>query len=1069
MRPNKSPFIRSSGLLLTVFLPCLGVAFLAGCSAEARKDRAIKRGDEFVAENKYDRAEIEYLNALGDDPQNAHAMGRLGAIYLGQGRLARAFPLLKRATEIDPNDLWARGKLASVYMAVGNPTAAFAEAAAIIKIDPSVLEVPVTLAEASNTPAQVAASKTLLNALPASAAELPSVLTGKGILAARSGDLAQATALLERAATATHPSAAAFSVLGAIWMNHKDMAKAEAAFAKAAELSDMRSPRRIQYALFKYNRGDVDGAKKYLDEAFKAAPDFYPAGLRLAELLMRERKFGEAEALADRMLAKDGSNHEALLLGIRLALARGDTAKALVKANAFVQMYPQVADAHFEKARVLLARNETTEAIASLNQVLAINPDYDQAITTLAEIDTRQGNRSAAVTSLSRYLEKNPNNVDAQFLLADAFRGLGDFQGALGVYKVLEARTPIDERVHYGKGVTLRALGQVDAARRALELARSYEPTAYPALEQLLEMDVADRQFDRAQKRLNVALASKPSDARLIQLVGRLKLVQGDATQAAVQFRKAIELDPNLTSAYMFLAKIYLDTNDSARALENLLQVEKRNPRDTSAILMQGVIYEQQKEYTKARDAYERILAVNPQFAPALNNLASLYLRNFNDLKKAGELAKRARDAWPADPVIADTAGWILHKQGDYATAQTLLMDSAGKLTDNAEVQYHLAMNYYMLGDAKAAKAAFEEALRLKGKFPEAAEIPSRLALLNAAESGVSTEVLERYVRESPQDPFAVGQLAIRQEKEGKIDAAIATQRVALKLNPQNAKAMTALARMLKAKGNIAEATEFAKAARKLVPDDLEVLSLNGGLALMAGDFSAAYPVLDDVARAQPRNAAVRLDLAKAAFAIGRVAEAKSALQQALALAPNESDRESLQLISGLENPLAVRDLAERRLAMNPEDLPALMISALATTAPDDAIKILEQLLTKYPDFSPAQRKLAILLSISASNDKRTIELATKARIAFPSDSDLAKALGIAVYRQGEHRRAVVLMETAKGGRPSDPEVWYYLGMSQQALKDPGKAQAALEKSLELGLTGAMAESAQAAIKAMKG
>ncbi|HRP03834.1 MAG TPA: tetratricopeptide repeat protein [Opitutaceae bacterium] len=1057
------------GRMLALTIACLGIALLGGCSAEARRNRALKRGDEFVAKNQYDRAEIEYINALRDDAQNAHAMASLGVIYMEQGRLSRAYPLLKRASEIDPNDLRARAKLASVYMAVGNPSAALAEATAILKLNPGLPDVPVTLAEASNTPAQIGASGALLNALPSTAAELPSVLTAKAILLARSGNLPQATALLERAVTSTPPPAAAFSVLGAIFVSRNDMAKAEAAFAKAAELSELRSPRRIQYALFKYQRGDAAAAKQYLAQTFKDAPDFYPAGLRLAEMLIREKKFGEAEALSDQMLSRDGSNHEALALSIRLALARGDTAKALVKANAFVQMYPQVPDAHFEKAKVHMARNELSEAVASLNQVLAINPDHDQAITTLAAIDIQQGNRSAAVTSLRRYLEKNPKNVDAQFLLADAYRGLNDFEAALGVYKVLEQMTPVDQRVHYGKGVTLRALGQTDAARRALELAKSYEPTALEALEQLLEMDVAEKQFDRAQKRLDVALASRPSDAQLVQLMGRLKLVQGQSAEAAALFRKAIELDSNLTSAYMFLAKIYLDTKDSARALESLSQVEKRNPRDTSAILMQGVIHEQQKDYTKARDAYERVLAVNPQFAPALNNLANLYLRQLNDLKKAGELAKRARDVWPADPVIADTAGWTLHKQGDYAAAQTLLLESAAKLSDNAEAQYHLAMNNYMLGNAKAAKAAFEAALRLKGDFPEAAEIPSRLELLKAAEGNVPIATLERYVKENPKDPFALAQLAVRQEQSGNLDTAISTQETVLKLNPQDAKSMTALARMLKAKGEVAKATEYAKAARKLQPENPEVLALTGGLAVMAGEYQAAYGVLSEVARMQPRQSSVALDLSKAALAIGRVAEARAALEQALAVSPDADAKTRLQLIAGLENPGAVREIAERRLGADPDDLAALMIAALTAADSGAAEKLLDRILVKYPDFTPAQRKLAILLSASPANDARTVEVGSKARIAYPADSELAKALGSAVFRQGDYRRASALMETAKGGKATDAEVWYYLGMAQQALKESAKAQASLEKALELGLSGPMSESAKKAIKAING
>ena len=69
------------------------------------------------------------------------------------------------------------------------------------------------------------------------------------------------------------------------------------------------------------------------------------------------------------------------------------------------------------------------------------------------------------------------------------------------------------------------------------------------------------------------------------------------------------------------------------------------------------------KRYDAARDTYEKLLAVSPNWALALNNLAVLYSENLGQLDKAYDLAKKASEAAPNEPHIADTLGWIEFKR----------------------------------------------------------------------------------------------------------------------------------------------------------------------------------------------------------------------------------------------------------------------------------------------------------------------------------------------------------------------------------------------------------------------
>ena len=85
-------------------------------------------------------------------------------------------------------------------------------------------------------------------------------------------------------------------------------------------------------------------------------------------------------------------------------------------------------------------------------------------------------------------------------------------------------------------------------------------------------------------------------------------------------------------------------------------------------------------------------------------------------------LAQTAKEVMPEDPYASDTLGWILYKRGVYRQALSFLQESASKLSDHPEVQYHLGMIHYTMGNTKEAKKALAQALKLNSQFAGAEE-----------------------------------------------------------------------------------------------------------------------------------------------------------------------------------------------------------------------------------------------------------------------------------------------------------------------------------------------------------
>src|SRR5262249_14448292 len=144
-------------------------------------------------------------------------------------------------------------------------------------------------------------------------------------------------------------------------------------------------------------------------------------------------------------------------------------------------------------------------------------------------------------------------------------------------------------------------------------------------------------------------------------------LAQQDFTHAEPDLLKAIELDPKLEAAYVLLAQLYMTSNRQEEAIAKLTAFVENNKsaQAVPALLQLATIQEQLKHFDAARDAYEKLLAISPNFAMALNNLAILYSEHFGQLDKAYDLATKAKEA-VNEPHIADTLAWILFKRGDY-------------------------------------------------------------------------------------------------------------------------------------------------------------------------------------------------------------------------------------------------------------------------------------------------------------------------------------------------------------------------------------------------------------------
>jgi len=1063
----------AAGALLT--LVC------TGCSPEARKTRHLQAADRFYAAGELDKAEVEYLNVLKADEKNVHAMSRLGQLYVDQGRMARAAVFLVRAHDLQPDDLDLRVKYGQLNLGAGRAKEARDEANYVLDRRPQDAEAPLLLAGTITQAKDIDELRQRLQGLPAPAPSGAPVLTALGVLQLRAGHAEEAEALFKQALSADPKFAAAAAGLGTLALAKNDRNAAEQYLRQAAENSPLRSVRRIQYAQLKLRTGDPAGARRMLEELAQKIPDYVPAWTALAEIALADKQLDDSAGFLTKALNRDPDTFEALFLRGQLRLAQGDNAKAVAEFEKLAGTYKQIPRVHFELARAYVAAGDVNKALDSVSRAVNLAPGFADAVMLQAELQMRTGDASTAIAQLRRLLQARPDNPGARMLLANALRAQGNLDDAVAVYRQLETQAPQNPQIPLMRGLVLAQQRKFDEARQAFQRAAELKPDEPLIAEQQITLDLIEKKYPEARARAEALLAKNPQQAATVQLLyAKIFLAQKDTAQAEAALKKAIELKPDVPTAYFMLAGLYLSAHEQEKALANLQEVVTRNPKDTAALTLTGVIQEQRKDYAAARAAYEKLLAGAPNSFVALNNLAWLYAERFDLVDKGYDLAERARTLQPVEPHATDTLGWILYRKHQYARARGLLQEAAEKLASSSAVQYHLGMAQYMMGEEQAARVALQRALQGGADFEGAGDAKQALAVLDTdATQGTAAAraTLEQAVAERKDDPVALARLGGLHEREGNAAKAIESFEAALQINPSNVNVLVSLARLQAAAKNSAKAMELAKAARRLAPDDAGIAHTLGKLAYQAGDYAWAASLLQEAARKQSSSPDLLFDLARASYSVGRVDEAQESLRElakssATFLRADEAKR-FLDLLELAAKPAEAAQQAarvEQILKSEPDYAPGLMAWGVICEQRRDAgaaRQAYEKLVTAYPDFAPAKRRIAVLAAAQTSFDQKAFDWAAQARSVYPGDAELAKALGILNYRKSDYTRAAALLRESTTVRSDDAEAFYYLGLAQVGLKQAAAKQS-LQRALDLNLRPDLAAEARKAIADLK-
>lgn len=544
--------------------------------------------------------------------------------------------------------------------------------------------------------------------------------------------------------------------------------EAEKIFKEAASSANAPDALTGAYANFLVARRSLDDAIKEI----KALADQTKESkyvLLLNQLYVRAGKLDEANALMTDLQTNGRDLDDRLRGGVeiaRIVALKGDSKKALDQVNAVLQQDGTNDPALLLRGRIMLGNQRFDEAIGDARSVLRRDINSVAALSLLADAYSASGERNLAIDSLRNLVRIAPGNADVRLKLASLLSGSSPDEAMQHIDAAIALR-PDAVELQLQKAEFLlrtRAPDKAEVIANSLVKNERFAPGAHRVLGQaaLMRSDYprAIAELTEAQKLgdpfelvapalveayarsgkpgdadtlLNEQLKKHPDDAKTMLLLARLNLAGNKVKEAEDLYRKAIAARPDDTQSYLQLIQLFGSRQSYDQALELADAALAKFPGDRQIATVAAVAADNAGKLDLAKTRYEEVLAKWSDDAISANNLAALIADNWASdralVDRARKLAERFRNS--DNPILLDTLGWVLIRQGNFDDGTVILERAASALPSNQQIQFHYAAALSAKGLKEKAREAFAKALADNPDYRGVAEARQLSSALN--------------------------------------------------------------------------------------------------------------------------------------------------------------------------------------------------------------------------------------------------------------------------------------------------------------------------------------------------
>ena len=249
-------------------------------------------------------------------------------------------------------------------------------------------------------------------------------------------------------------------------------------------------------------------------------------------------------------------------------------------------------------------------------------------------------------------------------------------------------------------------IGKLDIAASILEDIIKKNPNVAQAQNNLGDIYIMKREFERAVSCLNVAIEQDPNYVEAYNNLGLAFFHLNKFESALLYIRKALKLRPNYVDALSNLGNVQnkLGQFDEAEvSYKNALEI---SPNNVEIIYNLAVNYSDQELYPQSLNYYEKAISIDKFFIKAYSNICSICEKN-NELDRVLSTITRAISVFVELPVdLRLHQAQLLFRNGELQSAVNILqnLNIENLASDNKPSHYELlAKCYEKLGNFELA------------------------------------------------------------------------------------------------------------------------------------------------------------------------------------------------------------------------------------------------------------------------------------------------------------------------------------------------------------------------------
>ena len=790
--------------------------------------------------------------------------------------------------------------------------------------------------------------------------------------------------------------------------------------------------------------GKTSAASAAFAEARQIDPQSAAPLIAEAPLLLRVGEYDRAKALVIQATELEPNNAMAWYQLGTVQHGQGDRKGALVSFDKAISLQPKLVDAHVSRAAVLLSLGNQAEAaqvLARLKEGKAVEPRASYLRASLAS------------------------------LRGDAKAAAADYNEAASLIDALPpSQRSGNEALLLAGALSHRALGNLQKSREYLDTLLARNSKHYAAQVLMASVLVEAKEFLRAAPILENLLRLTPHEPQLLYLMGSTYMARKQYAQAAELFDRAARLPAGGNEALRELAFSQFGLGQGQQAMATLEKVYARNPKDLRAGVQLSISHARLGNAAKAvqiadamvkldpsntamlnflgnikgrlsdrkgqREAYQRVLALDPRFRPVVINMSLLDMDEgkFDDARARLTAALKDR---ANDPDVLFQLG-VLEQRANRPAEALAHWAKADAASQDKDPRAGLSSVSLLLAQ-KQTDQALATAKALSGRYPQ--DVPVQLALAQAhiamGDLPIARSVLQEAGRFAGADMGHLITIGRMQLAAGHLDGAAYSVSKALQVAPSDLGAMVLQVELAARRGQPKEVDAALAALLAKHPGQVPALMTAGHVALSRQQTPQAIAAYRTAFQRQPA-APIALTLAQA-YIGNREADKALALLHGW-IQKNPKDLVILRALGEVQSLLGRNDEARKSygavIAASPRDASAMNSYALLLHRIKDpeAMRVAERAVKLAPSQAVYADTYGWLLAESGDLDNG-VRVLRDARLREPGNGQIRWHLASAL---------------AKAGRKLEAKEELKAALASTSPPVPGPELAALKASLGL-------------------